>query len=55
MLHIGSHQNDVWLAEEDEEEMMVVLAFVLFFLSHLHIMVEARPLLCSEIDMHNES
>ena len=20
MLHIGSHQNDVWFAEEDEEE-----------------------------------
>ena len=26
-----------------------------FFLSHLHTMVEDRPLLCSEIDMQNES
>ena len=36
-------------------KLMVVEAFVLFFLSHLHTMVEARPLLCSEIDMQNES
>ena len=37
-------------AEEDEDE-----AFVLFFLLHLNSMVEARPLLCLEIEIHNES
>ena len=31
MLHSGGHQNDVWFDEEDEEEMMVAEAFVLFF------------------------
>ena len=56
MLHIGSLQNDVWFAEEDEEENDGYWGVCLvFFLSHLHSMVEDRPFLCSEIDMQNES
>ena len=32
MHYSGNHQNDVWFAEEEEEKMVVVEAFVLFFL-----------------------
>ena len=32
---------------------MVVEAFVFFLLLHLNSMLEARPLLCSEIDMQS--
>ena len=36
-----------------KSKMMVVKAFVFFFLLHLNSMVEAKILMCSEIDMHN--
>ena len=32
MQRSGARNNDVWFAEEDEEEIMVAEAFVLFFL-----------------------
>ena len=31
LYQLDATQNDVWFAEEDEEKMMVVEAFVLFF------------------------
>ena len=51
----GNHQNNVWFAEEDEEENVGFFGVVFFFVSHLHSMVDDRPLLCSEIDIKNES
>ena len=36
-----------------KRKMMVAEAFVLFFLLQLNSMVEDRPLMCSEIDIHN--
>ena len=43
------------LPRKMKRKMMVVEAFVFFFLLHLNSMVEARALLLSEIDIQNES
>ena len=42
------------LLRKMKSKIMVVESFFLFFLLHLNSMVEARPFLCSEIDMQNE-
>ena len=55
-LHSGGHHTDVLFADEDEEGNDGCWGFcLLFFLLHLKYMVEARSLMCLEIDMQNES